>query len=234
MLYLINYAQRGPARFVSHLEVLRALERALRRAELPLKLSQGFNPRPYLSFALPLPVGMSGRSELAVVELSDPLAPGEIAARVAGELPEGLVLKQVRPWPKDANLPGLVDAAAYRVRPGWKPEPSFSEANAAAADLRSRPHLFVEVRGEKRDIRPGLLELRVRQGREAPYLLLFLSAGSRRYVRPEWVLSALSELGGWQEDRPARVERLGLFACRGRRPVPLGALAPTLSLRPRY
>ncbi|MGB9885974.1 MAG: TIGR03936 family radical SAM-associated protein [Moorellales bacterium] len=236
MLYLINYAQRGPARFVSHLEVSRALERALRRAGLPLKLSQGFNPRPYLSFALPLPVGMSGRSELAVVELSQALPATEVQARLAAEMPPGFALKLVHPLAPGTVPSAVVVAALYRARPGWEPYPSRPELERAVVELLNRPFFTLEAKGQNKDVRPGILDLRVRGGAKSSYLILFLAAGSQRYLRPELALSALAQVGGWKEERPPVLERLGLFGCRGRHPVPLGALltAPAPARRDRW
>jgi hypothetical protein len=169
-------------------------------------------------------VGVSGRSELAVVELSESWPAAAVAGRLAPEMPPGFALKQVRPLAAGTVPSASVVAALYRARPGWQPGPSREELEAVVAELLARPFFSLEVKGQTKDIRPGNLDLRVRGRGEDPYLLLFLSAGSQRYLRPELVLRALAELGGWKEERPPALERLGLFGCRGRHPVPLGAL----------
>jgi hypothetical protein len=57
------YEKVGPARFISHLDLLRTFGRAARRAGLPLAFTQGFNPHPKITFAAPLAVGISGEAE---------------------------------------------------------------------------------------------------------------------------------------------------------------------------
>jgi radical SAM-linked protein len=222
VLYAVSYAQKGPARFLSHLEVVRVFERAFRRASLPLKLSQGFNPRPYLWFALPLPVGTAGRSEYLVVELAEPFGPEAVLGRLAPELPEGFALKAVRSVAPGADLSRLAEAAAYRVRPGWRPEPRPEEVRQAAKELMGRPSFSVTVKDKPKDIRPGILVLRARPRASRLVLVMLLSTEPGRYVRPEAVLHALAELGGWKAEEPPWVERLGLFTCRGPRLLPLG------------
>lgn len=225
MRYLIAYAQRADARFLSHLEVARVFERALRRADLPLKLSQGFNPRPYLSFALPLAVGVAGRSEYLEIELADSVPAEEIAKRLAAELPSGFKVKAVRPAvPGIPALPSLVAAAAYLARPFWQPEPTAAAVELAVTELLSREEISAGEKGKERNIRPGIWRVRPRVLKGRLHLSLLLAAGSRQHVRPEWVLEALASLGGWQKEKPAVFLRLGVFACCGKEMVPLGLI----------
>ena len=104
--WLITFARRGPARYLSHLDTSRVVQRTFARAGVPIALSQGMRPKPRISLPLPLPVGAAGASELAVVEV-----------------PEGVtattdVLHALR----DASPPGveplhIVDAGERHPRP---------------------------------------------------------------------------------------------------------------------
>jgi len=76
--WLLSFARRGPARYLSHLDTSRALQRTFARAGVPLALSQGMRPKPRISLPLPLPVGAAGLEELAVVEVPDDV-PGSAA-----------------------------------------------------------------------------------------------------------------------------------------------------------
>ena len=98
-------------RFLSHLETVRTLSRAIRRAGLPLAYSQGYNPQPRISVASALPVGVAGLRELAEVELRERAEPGAFAARLNAQLPEGL--RVLGAW--EAPLHGGV-ALGHRVR----------------------------------------------------------------------------------------------------------------------
>ena len=72
--WLITFARRGPARYLSHLDTSRVVQRTFARAGVPIALSQGMRPKPRISLPLPLPVGAAGASELAVVEVPEGVA----------------------------------------------------------------------------------------------------------------------------------------------------------------
>jgi radical SAM family uncharacterized protein/radical SAM-linked protein len=92
--YCLQFAKTGSARFLSHLEMVAVFQRAMRRAELPLAYSQGYNPSPRTSFGDALPLGLESRAEEMELILRQPVAALEICRRLNGELPSGLeVLK---------------------------------------------------------------------------------------------------------------------------------------------
>jgi len=108
----IFFEKRGRAKYISHLDLMRAMTRAVRRASLPLWYTEGFNPHPYLAFPLPLPLGQEGLREAMDLRLMEVMRFDEIKARLNDVLPEGLrVLCVQEPW----NKPGEIKAAAYRI-----------------------------------------------------------------------------------------------------------------------
>ena len=76
----IRFAVEGDVRFLSHLDVLRAIERIAARAGLPLRYSRGFNPRPKFSVPHPRPVGVAARRDLLVLSLDRDLDPQVLQA----------------------------------------------------------------------------------------------------------------------------------------------------------
>src|SRR4051794_5840813 len=86
----LRFAKRGDVRLISHHDLMRCLERALRRAEIPLATSQGYNPRPKVVFALALALGIEGRREVVELELAGPMEPAEVLRRLRAEAPAGL------------------------------------------------------------------------------------------------------------------------------------------------
>ena len=90
------YEKVGPARFISHLDLLRTFGRAARRAGLPLAFTQGFNPHPKITFAAPLAVGISGEAEFADLELTEKIPAPFVARALSDALPEGLRVLEVR------------------------------------------------------------------------------------------------------------------------------------------
>jgi len=118
-----EFQKVGELRFLSHLELMRALQRALRRAGIPLAFTQGFNPQPRLSLAQALAVGVEGLRELGDLELTQRMGPEEMLAAWNRQLPPEL--KILRAWEAPLNGPSLsagVRGAVYQIQltpNGW-------------------------------------------------------------------------------------------------------------------
>jgi len=83
-------------KYISHLDLMRALTRAMRRAGLPLKLSEGFSPHPKLSLKRALKLGIESENEEASIILSLPVPPDEFKEKLQPQLPEGIRIKDVQ------------------------------------------------------------------------------------------------------------------------------------------
>ena len=191
----VAYRQEGPARYVAHLDVVRAFERAARRAGLPLAYSSGFNPRPKLTFAAPLAVGMSGCREYVDVELEKELVPAEVLDRFRKNLPGGLVPYRAQAVAKGPSLMSLVQRSRY-LAVGCSPEGLDRETVAAGLErFLARAEITVERRSAKgvrrKNIRPGIHSLAARLDGERLCFAMELKAGSAGNVRPDEVMSAL-------------------------------------------
>ncbi|HTY45819.1 MAG TPA: TIGR03936 family radical SAM-associated protein [Patescibacteria group bacterium] len=94
-MYKVNFtfAKNGMMRFISHLDLMRAFTRALRRAGFPLKMTQGFNPHPKFSIKRALKLGIESDHEEATVTLTEPVDPKEFTRRLQEQLPEGIQIK---------------------------------------------------------------------------------------------------------------------------------------------
>ena len=79
-------------RFISHLDLMRLFARALRRADMPLKLTEGFNPHLRLSIQRALKLGIESDNEVATIVLRDLVKPDQFMSRVQGQLPEGITI----------------------------------------------------------------------------------------------------------------------------------------------
>jgi radical SAM-linked protein len=84
----VRFTKTGKARYISHLDLMATMQRAFIRAGVRLKYSEGFNPHPYMSVALPLPVGVESLCELMDVEIID----SELPCDINRFLPEGIVV----------------------------------------------------------------------------------------------------------------------------------------------
>jgi len=88
------FAKKGLMRYISHLDLMRLFMRAMRRADLPLKITQGFNPHPKLSIKRALKLGLESDSEEAAVVLDRLVKPQEFKERLQQQLPEGIFIKE--------------------------------------------------------------------------------------------------------------------------------------------
>jgi len=80
-------------RFISHLDLMRLFMRALRRAGLPIKMTEGFNPHPKLSIKRALKLGVESDNEEAVIVLKELISPEEFKERLQKQLPQGIQIK---------------------------------------------------------------------------------------------------------------------------------------------
>jgi radical SAM-linked protein len=87
--WAIWFAIEGDLRFLSHHDIMRAMERAAGRAKLPLSFTQGFNPHAKLSLVCPRPVGVAALDDLLVLGLDEPMEEAEIVARLNRCAPPG-------------------------------------------------------------------------------------------------------------------------------------------------
>jgi radical SAM-linked protein len=110
----ITYAKTGPAKYLSHLDWMQVLERALRRTSLPIKYSEGFNPRMRIEYGPPLPIGVDGMEEVLVIEIDGWVNPARIREEIAGKFPEGIeILKIEIANPKAASLDSSAQASEF-------------------------------------------------------------------------------------------------------------------------
>jgi len=97
-VYRVNFifSKKGLMRYISHLDLMRLLTRAMRRADLPLKMTEGFSPHPKLSLKRALKLGVESEGEEASILLRFPVEPGDFRGRLQKQLPEGIEIKDVQ------------------------------------------------------------------------------------------------------------------------------------------
>ncbi len=164
---------------------MRCFERWFRRADLPLSFSEGFHPKPRMTFPAPLAVGIEGLEEVMELELSDPLAAEALRERLLRHSPPGIGLRQV-----DVLPPGAPKARpkAFRYRVHLPPEPSADWAERVERLLASASARVERPGGRAAvDVRPLLDELELRDGVLSMRLLVPSSGGAS----PGDVLAAL-------------------------------------------
>ena len=234
----IRYAKRGRMRFTSTRDFQRALERAVRRAALPMAYSGGFHPHPKISYANAAPTGAASEAEYVEISLTRAVDPAAVAPLLDASLPEGLDVLEVV---DAADLPGaLADRLegsvwAMRFRAAGPGEAVDAEGMAlAVASFLAVAELHVSRMMKKGprdlDVRAAVLDLTVADGpvpgagadpRGGDVVLLVSLRHTTPTVRPEEVWTALRQLSGLDLPRPVSTRlRQG--------PVVDGSVAPTL------
>ena len=208
----LRFTKRGPVRFISHRDVARAFERAFRIVQLPLAFTEGFSPRPRVSFGLALSVGYESDAEYLDVALAEPIDVDGVVPRLSDALPVGIDVTGAAALADRAPaLQEAVTAAAYRVAvsvPEATP-PTALEVAIAAALAQTELHATRVRKGRAivENLRPAVRHLSLIE----PNVLDLEVATQPRGVRPGEVLAAIGE--GFDCDHVLRthqwIERLG-------------------------
>jgi len=115
-LVRVKYCKEGPIKYISHLNLAQVFTRALRRADIPVVKSEGFNPRFRISFGPPLPLGISSTSEYLDIRLKEEIKVEELTERLNLVLPQGLKILQAKTIPSSADsLVKVIDRASYVI-----------------------------------------------------------------------------------------------------------------------
>ncbi len=180
-------------RYISHLDVLRFWERAIRRAGLPLSYSQGFTPHPKLAFASPLPLGFTAEREVMDVLLDERIDPAEFRRRLEAQATGDLALVAVREVALSAPQPqAAMRWSDYRVTvPALDPALARERIEAFLA-LETFP--WREERGERQreyDLRTAVAWLASRPIDGGTELSMRLQTDQHITARPEAILAAL-------------------------------------------
>lgn len=225
--YRVKFSKDGPARYSSHLDMVRAFDRSTRRADLPVAFSEGFNPHPKFSFAAPLPVGMGGGDEYMDIALTEPLPPDELTARLDASMQEGYRILDAKEIPeRTPALMALVSRAAYRANATLPQGYAEMELRSAVKDILNLKEIMTvrEIKGKTKeiDIRPGLFTLAGGVKGHILEINMELLIGSTGNVRPLEVLSEMYRLGGIPVDpEDFRIRRTALYADGPAGPVSL-------------
>ncbi len=155
--YRITFAKFGEMRWISHRDLLRVWERTLRRAGLELAMSQGFHPKPRMSFPLALALGLESAGEIMEVHLIQHHPSDWVRTQLQSQLPTGIQIQSLEALP--ARTP---KAAAERVRYQMRiPAERAPQALAAIRGLESAPAIVGSEAspGPPRHVTSGLTQL---------------------------------------------------------------------------
>ncbi|MCL0041227.1 TIGR03936 family radical SAM-associated protein [Dehalococcoidia bacterium] len=191
----LTFGRGEEVKYITHLDVMRLWHRALRRAGMPLSYSQGFNPRPRISTAAPLPLGVTSEAELMDIFLERKVSLHFFVRAVSEQLPPGIKILGVREcWPKLPSLQSRLRFAEYRVE--VESERTPEEVSQALCSLLAKKSLPWQHARDKEirhyDLRALINALWLIDQGHARYTLgMVLRSDSRGSGKPEQVTAAL-------------------------------------------
>jgi len=210
-LVRVKYCKDGPIKYISHLNLAQVFTRVLRRANIPVVISGGFNPRFRISFGPPLPLGISSVSEYLDIKLKEEIKAKELAERLNRVLPQGLKILRAKiiPFSTD-SLVKVIDKASYIITLKLKEklinsidknkEDEFKELKKEIDKNVKRFINLEEIIVEKQtkngikmvDIRPSILDIKVHKFQNSIFEFnLDLKIGQQGNLNPRYVAKAL-------------------------------------------
>jgi radical SAM-linked protein len=187
----IFFSKTAEMRFTGHLDLILSWERTFRRAGMPLAYSEGYNPRPLINLAAPLPLGFTSQQEIGDFWLSKTTPIPILNNALQSALPPGLLIQELIEI-KDlfgAKLPTLVQAASYQV----ELLDSFPDLYQKLKQLLQSSTLIRTRKGKSYDLRALIISLEFisQQGLSANILVMTLVNLPGATGRPDEVLATL-------------------------------------------
>ena len=205
------FQKRADARYISHLDLSRCMQRALKRSGLPVWYTEGFHPHAYVTFALPLSLGQESLCEIMDFRLSQERPLEEVLSALSRALPPDLPVVRCAPPVKKTKE---IASAAYAVI-----FPGYAASLERLAEFVRLPSVLVTKKGKKGgekevDVAPYLSTAACRVEGDDLVLNIVLPAGSDQTVNPSLIVGALEK--AWGEDTGSRIVRLSILDKDGR------------------
>lgn len=195
----INYSKSGRAIYISHLDLNRMMSRALRRAKLPMWYTEGFNPHPYITFALPLSLGQSSDCEFMDIRIEGDMTNDEVRSRLEEVLPEGFDIISVYEPVHDAKD---IAKAMYFVKVIFADENEAKLFAQRAEELVNGEELIAEKSGKKGhrkvmkqvNLIDYIYDIKITSTENAVNLQCTLAAGNTNNLNPALLVETIEKL----------------------------------------
>ncbi len=198
-LVRVWFKKMGMSRYVSHLDLMRAMSRAVRRAKVPLWYTEGFNPHPYMTFALPLSLGMESLCESMDIRIEGEITNEGIFELMKGSMPPGIEITEVTAPVSDPKEIAFGEFDIF-FDCGKRAE----EVALLIKELLSSETLVVQKLGKKGrhkvlkdiDLKEHLKSYKIGLSGERVKLSVLLPAGSKTNVNPSLLADLIKERAG--------------------------------------
>ena len=196
---MLGFRKTGQARFIGHLEMVNLFLRSLRRSGIPVKYSEGFHPKPRMSFKDTLPVGMESEEEILTLSVAD-MSCDEIMERLNDKLPDGFTILFCRPVSGKAESgKGMESRYAIILKDG------FFDEKTIESFFKNESFIFTRINHKGKSATINLKEFVHELSLESPqHLVISLACHDEITIRPMEILRRVFLM---EEDR-ARTARI--------------------------
>lgn len=196
--YRLTFAKKGRARYISHLDLMRTMQRAFKRAGVPIWYTQGFNPHAYLMFPLALSLGTESEVEILDIALVEDWNCGELVARLNSAMPEGLyfvdaakpVMKHTEIAFAEYEIEASFDVSADKALQLFE---EFSQLQTIEIEKRTKPKKGRKAGTKLVDIKPHISVKGCEVRENKLCIKLVLPAGTQFNLNTSVVMDAFCE-----------------------------------------
>ncbi|MGG7142291.1 TIGR03936 family radical SAM-associated protein [Clostridium nigeriense] len=229
MRYIIKFTKESSIKFISHLDLMRTLQRVIRRANLPMEYSKGFNPHMAMSIAQPLSVGVYSDAEYMDIVLVEELNEEEIVARLNEKTASGIKFlnaKKVVNKEGEKKIPqtmALIDAARFTIKMICE-DSTIAEEKMKELDKKSDwTTIKKSKKGEKEvNLKTMIKEMKYWINNDELILNIVVSSGSREHLSPDLVASYIkSNIPEIVEDAFIDIKREEMYVLKDNKYIPI-------------
>jgi radical SAM-linked protein len=196
--FRVRFSKLGRMRFLSHHDLMRLFERALRRSGLPLRMTEGYNPHPIMAFPTALGLGIESADEILEVELTSWVAPRQIEKVLREQLPEGVGVASVEAF--DHKKRCYVDYVEYEATAPPARLEGIDERVRGFLALKECPVVRSSDKGSKTvDVRKYAMAVEIEGGT----VYLRVRVTDQGTAKPEEILRSI----GLQVDEQVRIRK---------------------------
>lgn len=199
----LRFRKVGAAAFISHLDLMRTLGRALSRAEIPAAKTNGFNPHAYISIPCALSLGYEGTREMAEIGLPPDYDPAEIPARINPVLPQGIIVTDAYPIAEKSAAIAFAEYDLFLER--------GKEGGERAAELLGISPLIVLKKSKRREEETDIAPLIRRIEPEEYGFRATVACSASENLNPRLFLEALKKLAPGEDFRVTMIRRGRFF-----------------------
>lgn len=218
MLIRMQFCKTREGRFLSHLDLMHTWERVIRRSQLPLAYSQGFNPHPKINFASACAVGTTSDGEYMDMELTQELPVEQVEEMLQAVMPPAFRVSAIKVVSgKAPSLMSIIQRARYVLQLELVEEATQEQLDAALENFWQQEEIVIyRYKKNSKDkkpvnIRPGVYELELTAEGKNALLHIQVQSGNEGNIRPEEVAYGLMATGMPMVQHVVRIHRQGLY-----------------------